>query len=93
LNKPVDLAALRDRIGPDHPAMAGSLKKRCTAGNAAEADVIYSYNSGREEMIHAAWAGRSDTFRDRKVQNCLQNRGYRRGRKSLAKPCGVSWSG
>ena len=60
-HKRVDLAALRDRLGPDHPAMAGDLKKLliCPQCRSKRISFIYSPDSGRDEMIHGAWRGRS----------------------------------
>lgn len=60
--KEVDLVALGERLGPDHPAMAGDLKKllHCPECRSKRTSFTYSYRSGREEMIHGAWAGRTD---------------------------------
>ena len=57
----VDLAALRDRLGADRPAMASDFKKllHCPKCRGKRSSFIYSYCSGRKEMVHGAWAGRT----------------------------------
>lgn len=60
--KEVDLVGLRDRLGPDRPAMAADMKKllHCPKCRGKRTSFIYSHQSGQEEMIHGAWAGRTD---------------------------------
>jgi len=59
-HKQLDLAALGDRLGPDHPAMAGDLKTllHCPKCGSKQTSFIYSRDSGRPELIHGAWSGR-----------------------------------